>query len=143
MRQINKISELTPILPCPFCGGKAEYSYYGEYRYIICGSCGARGPKKDVKEYSRRPFGNLDVIELAIIDWNKRKSETLYRIKHIPTGLFYAPVTGRFTKYKTNLKKTGKVYHKKPTLKHISHGYWFKGKFTQGIISSEWEVEET
>lgn len=36
----------------------------------------------------------------------------MYRIKHIPTGLYYQP-----RKYRgNNLSKNGKVYHKRPIL---------------------------
>lgn len=45
---------------------------------------------------------------------------SFWKIKHKETGLFYQPARG----YKKNsLSKRGKVYHLKPSLKHISHGY--------------------
>lgn len=34
----------------------------------------------------------------------------IYRLKHKPTGLYYQPVRGRFSKDKTNLSKNGKIY---------------------------------
>ena len=43
-----------------------------------------------------------------------------YRIKHIPTGLFYTTRRGRWAREKTNLHENGKVYTKKPSLGHIS-----------------------
>jgi len=51
----------------------------------------------------------------------------LYRIKHKPTGLFYCPVRG-FGENKTNLSKNGKVYTKRPTFSHMSHGFIFSNK---------------
>ena len=36
--------------------------------------------------------------------------EYIYRILHIPTGLFYCPVKGRFVDEKTNLSKKGNFY---------------------------------
>lgn len=50
---------------------------------------------------------------------------TFYKIRHIETGKFYSPVKG-YSWEKTNLTKGGKVYTKKPTLKHIGHGYSIK-----------------
>ena len=46
-----------------------------------------------------------------------------YKIRHIPTGMYYQPVKGRSYE-KTNLnKKNGKIYNSKPSLEHIRHGY--------------------
>lgn len=39
--------------------------------------------------------------------------EKIYKLKHLPTGLFYQPVTGRWSKQKTNLSKNGKLYSAK------------------------------
>jgi hypothetical protein len=51
----------------------------------------------------------------------------MYRIKHIPTGMYYVPVkttTVHGWHVKTNLHKNGKVYFNKPTAKgSCSHGY--------------------
>jgi hypothetical protein len=35
------------LLPCPFCGGDAEYdnSDHGPYEWIYCIKCGAHGPE--------------------------------------------------------------------------------------------------
>lgn len=41
----------------------------------------------------------------------------LYRIKHIPTGLFYTPLKGYGTGH---LAFKGKVYTTKPNLNHVS-----------------------
>ena len=78
-----------------------------------------------------------------------------YQIKHLSTGLFYTPVRGR---PKSNLSELGKVYHKKPALKHISHGYSKvidNPRFGKGVgfqprrisvfskfVEDEWEVVE-
>lgn len=46
----------------------------------------------------------------------------VYRIKHLPTEMYYIPTRGRFSSDKTNLSKTGKVYiTSKPSLEHIKH----------------------
>ena len=39
--------------------------------------------------------------------------EIVYKLQHVPTGLFYQPITGRWAKEKTNLSKLGKIYTKK------------------------------
>ena len=51
----------------------------------------------------------------------------VYRIKHVPTGLYYTTVKVRSVKFdgksvhvKTNLSENGKVYTHKPNLKHVS-----------------------
>lgn len=63
-----------------------------------------------------------------------------WRIRHLPTGLHYQPVKG----YKKNsLSKGGKVYHKKPTLEHINHGYHRlidgESEFLK-FVREEWKV---
>jgi len=46
----------------------------------------------------------------------------VYKIKHIPTGLFYTPVKGKYRNNKTNLSKKGKFYPmNKPSFEHIKH----------------------
>lgn len=37
----------------------------------------------------------------------------VYKVRHIPTGLFYQPVTARWSAEKTSLSVDGKVYTKK------------------------------
>ena len=37
--------------------------------------------------------------------------QIVYKIKHIPTGLFYSNAIGRFKSDKTNLTKNGKIYN--------------------------------
>lgn len=45
-----------------------------------------------------------------------------YKIRHIPTGLYYIPIRGRFTGQKSNLSRNGKVYiASKPVFAHINH----------------------
>ena len=52
---------------------------------------------------------------------------TVYRIKHIPTGMYYAPTrqtTRNGSRLKTNLNKNGKLYLKCPVPEKImGHGY--------------------
>ena len=47
------------------------------------------------------------------------KYQYIYKIKHIPSGLFYTTVKGRWNDTKTNLSPTGKMYTKKPKLEQI------------------------
>lgn len=74
-----------------------------------------------------------------------------YKIRHIPTGLFYQPTKGHFSWEKTNLSENGKVYTKKPSLKHINQGYNvihkikeypYKRSEFKRFDSSEWEIIE-
>lgn len=43
-----------------------------------------------------------------------------FKIRHVPTGLFYKPSKHRS---KANLSKAGKSYSRKPTLAHIGEDY--------------------
>ena len=73
----------------------------------------------------------------------------IYKVKHIPTGLFYKP-----SKYpsKSNLSKTGKVYHTKPSLQYwlsFSHGLAYNhptkdypGYKTTATRLEDWEIIE-
>lgn len=55
-----------------------------------------------------------------------------YRMKHVPTGLYYRPVgfvkckvKGELSRYyKTNLSKKGKVYPNVPTFAWIGRNYY-------------------
>lgn len=71
-----------------------------------------------------------------------------YKIRHIPTGLFYRP--GRACD-KKNLSKNGKAYQQKPTLKWLGgiYGHPVPKKSHYGddweyrkVIESEWEIVE-
>ena len=56
-----------------------------------------------------------------------KRNQYVYKIKHIPSGLFYITIRGRFNKTRTNLGIGGKIYTKKPTIKqmgtHINISY--------------------
>lgn len=70
-------------------------------------------------------------------------TSTVYKIRHIPSTCFYRPIAdGRpFTGHETNLHKDGKIYHRKPTLEHISNGYNdLAGIFHEGIEKKDWEI---
>lgn len=61
----------------------------------------------------------------------------VYKIRHKPTDLFYRPIRGD----QSNLHKNGKLYHNKPTLKLLRHGFHdCFGLFHQKIIQDEWEI---
>ena len=59
------------LLPCPFCGGKAElmthYDLDPDIEIVACTKCGARGP-----EYVHD--GEMLIVNpgLAVVTWNKR-----------------------------------------------------------------------
>lgn len=76
----------------------------------------------------------------------------VYRIKHIPTGLYFCPArkikneAGWYAK--SNLSKKGKIYHNKPSLKWIEeriythqHSVRFKDK-TIEAPDEHWVIEE-
>ncbi len=94
---------------------------------------------------------------------------TVYRIKHIPTGMYFCPSrevkvkltddspyhekSGRYIK--SNLSKTGKSYLKKPTIKQIGGHYYTHlitstKQLSNGIgnyamlpvLPEEWMIEE-
>ena len=48
-------------------------------------------------------------------------SDIVYKLKHVPTGMYYQPVKGRFRHDKTNLSVRGKIYSTQsfPKLKNI------------------------
>jgi hypothetical protein len=70
-----------------------------------------------------------------------------YKLRHIPTGLFFKP-----SKYgsKSNLSKNGKVYSTKPSLKYVSNGYhhplkqkWPKANYEyRKYVEGDWEIVE-
>ena len=62
---MKKIKE-SELLKCPFCNGTAKDSYYGEWRYITCIDCYAKGQGFDVSIFK-------DAVFLAREAWNKRK----------------------------------------------------------------------
>ena len=46
-----------------------------------------------------------------------------YRIKHVPSGLYYRPAAGGYRK-KSNLSTHGKIYKRKPSIKgYIGGGF--------------------
>lgn len=96
---------------------------------------------------------------------------TVYRIKHIPTGLYFCPSrkikvklsdvpswsisSGAHVYVKSNLSKTGKSYLRKPSVKsmvgtryytHLITSYSQLGTYNKGlllpVLDHEWMVEE-
>lgn len=63
----NQVDETVKLLPCPFCGGKAENGYYHAYSCdssfdaIVCTECGV---------YVSEPENNYKAYKV----WNKRAS---------------------------------------------------------------------
>lgn len=87
----------------------------------------------------------------------------IYRLKHLPTGLYFCPSReiqvkllgdDRKVRYvKSNLSKTGKAYLKKPTLAYVGQAYYThliesakeltrNGNVVRPFIPSEWIIEE-
>lgn len=48
--------------------------------------------------------------------------QTVYKLRHKPTGLFYQPVKGRWNGSKSNLSKRGKLYETKQYPKDLHTG---------------------
>jgi hypothetical protein len=82
----------------------------------------------------------------------------VYRMKHLPTGLYYCPSreiqveTDKGRKYvKSNLSKKGKVYVNKPSVKYIGDKFYdhtlpppekdWMPRMRQ-CVESEWLIEE-
>lgn len=72
----------------------------------------------------------------------------VYKIKHIPTGLFFKPSVYR---NKSNLSKNGKIYTSKPSLKWLDCGYhhpipkkdWKNDDYEyRKFIEKDWEIIE-
>jgi hypothetical protein len=47
-------------------------------------------------------------------------SDLVYKLKHVPTGMYYQPTKGRWAHEKTNLSTRGKIYTTKLYPKKIS-----------------------
>ena len=93
---------------------------------------------------------------------------TLYRILHVPSGMFFCPSREIRVKLpdgngyqqagwyvKSNLSKTGKAYVKKPSLKYVGRNYYthlitsVKQLNSHGVtacmlpvLESEWQIQE-
>lgn len=73
----SNIQENDILKSCPFCGGQAKKSsisicgghgiYFDEF-YVVCKTCGARGPKMD------NYYGNKDFSKVSEL-WNNRFCE--------------------------------------------------------------------
>ena len=84
--------------------------------------------------------------------------QTVFKIRHKPTGLFYQPIKGRWAKEKSHLSRTGKLYETKnppriPTnhiiyvsntqVKNLSLVVQTKNEWSENHLStneSEWEI---
>lgn len=66
-----------------------------------------------------------------------------YKIKHIPSGLFFHPATGKHRRY-SNVDKAGKLYETKPTgvVKQLTRWKW--RVFHKGVELDQgsWEIVE-
>lgn len=61
------------IKKCPFCGGSADISYDGSFRFVYCTSCQSKGKYVDTRNYGS--FGNIKSFEDAIDLWNRRVND--------------------------------------------------------------------
>jgi hypothetical protein len=79
----------------------------------------------------------------------------VYRIKHIPTGMYYCPsreiqvatADGRRRYVKSNLSRNGKLYNKKPSLLFVGKAFYnhmaSKGEtITEQFVEDQWRIEE-
>jgi hypothetical protein len=80
----------------------------------------------------------------------------IYRLKHIPTGLYFCPTKTKFIKdnrigqisakrmVKTNLDPVGKVYTRKPTSLWLDCSIWnhLEPNGLRTTDPNDWEVEE-
>lgn len=62
----------------------------------------------------------------------------MFRIKHKPTGLYYKP-----SKYhsRSNLSKTGKVYHTKPNISHYLEDYRLGYSYRECDKNERWNYK--
>jgi hypothetical protein len=86
----------------------------------------------------------------------------VYRVRHIPSGLYYCPSREVYVKdkelerpryMKTNLSKTGKLYSRKPSLKvllnscvyvhlrELSTNIW-RNQYVMPVKVEDWIIEE-
>lgn len=72
-----------------------------------------------------------------------------WRIRHKPTGKFFTPVQGSYGS-KTNLNKSGRVYHRKPGFGKVQ-GKIYMGIYDEGkswkpklieTVPTDWEIIE-
>jgi hypothetical protein len=82
----------------------------------------------------------------------------MYRIKHVPSGRYFIPSrhiidpAKAYNHVKSNLSKTGKVYHRKPTMPKGTIYDTSKPKRTDAryseesylypVVATEWVLEE-
>ena len=59
------------IKSCPFCGEEAKSFYDGEYRYVRCIGCGAKGRAISVRDKAVKD--NIDAYVKAVVSWNSRR----------------------------------------------------------------------
>lgn len=58
------------IKPCPFCGGDSKSSFDGEFRYVMCLRCFAKG--RPVSVLADKVKDNTHAYKLAVMFWNSR-----------------------------------------------------------------------
>ena len=60
---------MTLLLPCPFCGGAAEFEREGTPRQsciVVCSDCGARHESSDQDAHSGSSWNRRPAVDLAI-----------------------------------------------------------------------------
>ena len=87
----------------------------------------------------------------------------VYRIKHVPTGMYFCPsrkISGKANKdwkiisvcYASNLSNKGKLYTKKPSFGYVASGYYshldvypyssYADPILHPYVAGEWVIEE-
>lgn len=64
--------------------------------------------------------------------------QIFYKLKHIPTGLFFKPSAANYKK--ENLSKIGKVYQKKPSLSYIGRRFYIENKVLVDFVRDDWRI---
>lgn len=62
--------------------------------------------------------------------------QTFYKIKHLPTGLFFRP----YSSCGDSKNKTGKVYQKKPSLSYLGNKLRTGYRTYEDVVLSEWKI---
>lgn len=71
---------------------------------------------------------------------NIRRFGSFFKLRHIPTGLYYIPLN---FKLRCNLSKFGKLYNVRPKLFENKNSFYYNKRSEKlPIILSEWEIVE-
>lgn len=72
-RFLHKEIEHDDLLPCPFCGGKAEARLSGDSWFIICKKCFSKSGSQNIPSiWNTKKCLDSHLIKKAVKAWNKR-----------------------------------------------------------------------